>query len=68
MRYAFPGAITPFAAVLLLSRSDMIIVQMLNQFVHILQIADLASLPLAYCHLILAELIEILHHARMVVW
>jgi hypothetical protein len=68
VRYAFPGAVAPFAAVLLLSRSDVVFVQMLNQLVHVLQIARLAILPLAHGHLILAELIEILYHARMVVW
>lgn len=64
----FPRAVAPFAAVLLLARADVVVVEMLNQIVHIFQIAGLAALPLAHGHLILAKLVEILRHAWVVVW
>jgi hypothetical protein len=44
----------------------MVIVQVLDQVVHVLQVADLAALPLAHRHLVLAELV-FLRHARVVV-
>jgi hypothetical protein len=44
-----------------------VVVQVLDQVVHILQVADLAALPLAHRHLVLAEFV-VLRHARVVVW
>jgi hypothetical protein len=41
---------------------------MLDQVVHVLQIAGLTALPFAHGHLVLAKLVEILRHARVVVW
>ena len=66
MRDALARAVGPLAAVLLLAGADMVIVQVLDQVVHVLQVADRAALPLAHRHLVLAELV-FLRHARVVV-
>jgi hypothetical protein len=67
MRNTLPGAVAPLAAIPLLARANMVIVEVVDELVHVLQIASFAAFPLAHGHLVLAELIEILRHARMVV-
>ena len=65
MRNALPVAIAPFAAVLLLARPNMVLVQMLNQIVHVLKVSSIAAVPLAYCNLVVAVVI-VGGHARVV--
>lgn len=67
MRDAFSRAIAPFATVLLLPGADMVVVQMLHQLVHVLEIAMGTPFPFAHRHLFLAEFI-LLRHAGVVVW
>lgn len=67
VRDALARAVGPLAAVLLLAGADVIVVQVLDQVVHVLQVASLAALPLAHRHLILPEVV-FLRHARVVVW
>jgi hypothetical protein len=50
-------AITPLAAVLLLPRPNVVLMQMLDQIVHVLQITHLAAIPLAHGDLVLAEVV-----------
>ena len=66
MRNALAGAVGPLAAVLLLARANVVVVQVLDQLVHVLQVAGLAALPLAHRHLVLAKVV-VLRHARVVV-
>ena len=66
MRNALAGAVAPLAAVLLLARADVVVVQVLDQVVHVLQVAGLAALPLAHRHLVLPKVV-VLRHARVVV-
>lgn len=45
MRLPFATAIDPFTGVFLLSRPDMIIMDMINQIIHVTQIAHFAAIP-----------------------
>ena len=47
VRNSLAGAVAPFAAVLFLPRSNVVLVQMLYEVVHILQVAGLTSFPFA---------------------
>lgn len=52
MRDPFPVAIAPFAAILLLPRMDMFIMQMLYQQIHIPQVSSFTAIPLARADLL----------------
>lgn len=62
---SFSSAVAPFAAVLLLARADVLFVQVLDQVIHIIQVARLAAFPFAHRHLLLAEFI-LCRHAGVV--
>lgn len=62
---ALSSAIAPLAAVLLLPSSNVVIVEMLDQLVHVVKIAGCASVPLADGDLLLAVVV-VLRHARVV--
>lgn len=66
MRDALASAVAPLAAVLLLAGADVVVVQVLDQVVHVLDVAGLAALPLAHRHLVLPKVV-VLRHARVVV-
>lgn len=66
MRYALSRAIAPFAAVLLLPCANVVLVEMLNQVVHVLHVSRLAAFPFAHGDLLLA-IVVVLRHARVVV-
>lgn len=55
MGHAFSGTIAPFARILLLSRRDVIIVDMLHKVIHVAQVAGVATLPFAHGDLLIAR-------------
>lgn len=63
MRNAFARAVRPLARVLLLAGADVIIVQVIDQLVHVSQVAGLASFPFADSDLLLAEALFLLQPA-----
>lgn len=51
----FATAISPFTGIFLLSRPNMIIMNMINQIIHIAQIASLAAIPSTYRDLVASK-------------
>lgn len=54
MRLALPRTVGPLAGVSLLSVTDMIVVDVLDQIVHVAEIAYVASLPPTHGNLVVA--------------
>jgi hypothetical protein len=65
MRNPLATAIAPLAAVLLLPRPNVVLVQMLDQVVHVLHIPRVAAVPLAHGDLVL-PVVVFGTHARVV--
>lgn len=54
VRLALPRTVGPFAGVFLLSATDMLVVNVLDQVVHISEIFKIASLPSTHSDLVVA--------------
>jgi hypothetical protein len=65
MRYPLAIAVAPLAAVLLLPRLDVVLVQVLNEIVHVVEVSGVAAVPLADRDLVLAVVV-VCRHARVV--
>lgn len=55
MRLALSRAIGPLAGVALLPAADVIVVDVLDESVHVAQVADVAPFPSAHGHLVISQ-------------
>lgn len=55
MRLALPSTIGPLAGVFLLPATDMLVVDVLDQVVHVPEVFEITSFPSAHGNLVVAE-------------